>query len=114
MNKVKWGIIGSGNIANAFAHSVKYCQDSELVSIFGRNEEAVKQFSTKFAIEPYTNLDTFFSSDQIDAVYIATPHSSHFTYSLEAIKNSKHILCEKPLTMNYFCLLYTSPSPRDS
>ena len=101
MNKVKWGIIGSGNIANAFAHSVKYCQDSELVSIFGRNEEAVKQFSTKFAIEPYTNLDTFFSSDQIDAVYIATPHSSHFTYSLEAIKNSKHILCEKPLTMNY-------------
>jgi len=65
MNKVKWGIIGSGNIANAFAHSVKYCQDSELVSIFGRNEEAVKQFSTKFAIEPYTNLDTFFSSDQI-------------------------------------------------
>ncbi|MDA9315618.1 Gfo/Idh/MocA family oxidoreductase, partial [Gammaproteobacteria bacterium] len=101
MNKVKWGIIGSGNIANAFAHSVKYCQDSELVSIFGRNEEAVKQFSTKFAIEPYTKLDTFFSSDQIDTVYIATPHSSHFTYSLEAIKNSKHILCEKPLTMNY-------------
>ena len=101
MNKIKWGIIGSGNIADAFAHSVKYCQDSDLVSVFGRNEEAVKQFSAKFTIKSYTNLDSFFTSDEIDAVYIATPHSSHFTYSLEAIKNNKHILCEKPLTMNY-------------
>ena len=101
MNKIKWGIIGSGNIADAFAHSVKYCQDSDLVSVFGRNEEAVKQFSSKFTIRSYTNLDSFFTSDEIDAVYIATPHSSHFTYSLEAIKNNKHILCEKPLTMNY-------------
>ena len=101
MNKIKWGIIGSGNIADAFAHSVKYCQDSDLVSVFGRNEEAVKQFSSKFTIKSYTNLDSFFTSDEIDAVYIATPHSSHFTYSLEAIKNNKHILCEKPLTMNY-------------
>ena len=101
MNKIKWGIIGSGNIADAFAHSVKYCQDSDLVSVFGRNEEAVKQFSSKFTIKSYTNLDSFFTSDEIDAVYIATPHSSHFTYSLEAIRNNKHILCEKPLTMNY-------------
>ena len=101
MNKIKWGIIGSGNIADAFAHSVKYCQDSDLVSVFGRNEEAVKQFSAKFTVKSYTNLDSFFTSDEIDAVYIATPHSSHFTYSLEAIKNNKHILCEKPLTMNY-------------
>ena len=101
MNKIKWGIIGSGNIADAFAHSVKYCQDSDLVSVFGRNEEAVKQFSAKFTIKSYTNLDSFFTSDEIDAVYIATPHSSHFTYSLEAIRNNKHILCEKPLTMNY-------------
>ena len=101
MNKIKWGIIGSGNIADAFAHSVKYCQDSDLVSVFGRNEEAVKKFSAKFTVKSYTNLDSFFTSDEIDAVYIATPHSSHFTYSLEAIKNNKHILCEKPLTMNY-------------
>jgi len=101
MNKVKWGIIGSGNIAKAFAHSIKYCENSDLVSIFGRNEETVNQFSTKFGIKPYTNLEDFISSNKIDAVYIATPHSSHYTYSLEAIKNNKHILCEKPLTMNY-------------
>ena len=101
MNKVKWGIIGSGNIAKAFAHSIKYCENSDLVSIFGRNEDTVSQFSTKFAIKPYTNLEDFISSNEIDAVYIATPHSSHYTYSLEAIKHNKHILCEKPLTMNY-------------
>jgi aryl-alcohol dehydrogenase-like predicted oxidoreductase/predicted dehydrogenase len=101
MHKVKWGIIGSGNIAHAFAHSIQHCQDSELVSIFGRNLETTNQFSTKFQIKPSSNLDDFMSSDVINAVYIATPHNSHYFYSLEAIKNNKHVLCEKPLTMNY-------------
>ena len=101
MHKIKWGIIGSGNIAKAFAHSIKYCQNSELTSVFGRNSEMVDQFSTKFDITAFTDLDEFISSNNIDAVYIATPHNSHYFYSLEAIKNNKHVLCEKPLTMNY-------------
>ena len=101
MHKIKWGIIGSGNIAKAFAHSIKYCQNSELTSVFGRNSEMVDQFSTKFDIAAFTDLDEFISSNNIDAVYIATPHNSHYFYSLEAIKNNKHVLCEKPLTMNY-------------
>ena len=101
MHKTRWGIIGSGNIADAFAHSIKYCQNSELISIFGRNSETVSQFSTKFDINPYLDLHDFLSSNEIDAVYIATPHNSHYFYSLEAIKSNKHVLCEKPLTMNY-------------
>ena len=101
MHKTKWGIIGSGNIAKAFAHSIKHCKDSELISVFGRNAKSLDQFSTKFHIDPYTDLNNFISSKKIDAVYIATPHNSHYFYSLEAIKNNKHVLCEKPLTMNY-------------
>ena len=57
MHKTKWGIIGSGNIANAFAHSIKYCKDSELISVFGRNAKSLDQFSTKFHIDPYTDLN---------------------------------------------------------
>ena len=75
MHKIKWGIIGSGNIAKAFAHSIKYCQNSELTSVFGRNSEMVDQFSTKFGIAAFTDLDEFISSNNIDAVYIATPHN---------------------------------------
>ena len=101
MHKTRWGIIGSGNIADAFAHSIKYSQNSELITVFGRNSETVSQFSTKFDINPYSDLHDFLSSNEIDAVYIATPHNSHYFYSLEAIKSNKHVLCEKPLTMNY-------------
>jgi predicted dehydrogenase len=62
MHKTRWGIIGSGNIADAFAHSIKYCQNSELISVFGRNSETVSQFSTKFDINPYLDLHDFLSS----------------------------------------------------
>ena len=101
MPNIKWGIIGPGNIASAFAHSIKHCENSDLVSVYGRDQEKVNAFSSKFNISPYTNFPDFIASKEIDAVYIATPHSSHYFYSIEAIKNKKHILCEKPLTMNH-------------
>ena len=50
MPKIKWGIIGTGSIANAFAHSIKYCDHSELVSVFGRNKDTTDEFSKKFSI----------------------------------------------------------------
>ncbi len=101
MDKIKWGIIGSGSIADAFAHSIKYCESSDLIGIFGRNEKKVAAFATKFNTQAYKNLELFLTEEDIEAVYIATPHSSHYFYTLEAIKNHKHILCEKPLTMNH-------------
>ena len=100
MHKIKWGVIGPGYIATAFAHSIKRCNNSELTSVFGRKEEKVSYFADLFSIKPFSSLQDFISSDDIDAVYVATPHSNHFVYVLEAIKNNKHILCEKPLTMN--------------
>ena len=101
MPNIKWGIIGPGNIASAFAHSIEHCENSDLVSVYGRDQEKVNTFSSKFNISPYTNFPDFIASKEIDAVYIATPHSSHYFYSIEAIKSKKHILCEKPLTMNH-------------
>ena len=43
MQKIKWGVIGPGSIATGFAHSIKYCQNSELTSVFGRNEKKAKR-----------------------------------------------------------------------
>ena len=48
--KVKWGIIAAGSIANAFAHSIKYSENSELKSVLGRNEEKVNAFAEKHQI----------------------------------------------------------------
>ena len=98
-SKVKWGIIAAGSIANAFAHSIKYSENSELKSVLGRNEEKVNAFAEKHQIQPFTNQESFFDSE-IDAVYVATPHDTHFHYSMEAINRSLHVLCEKPLTVN--------------
>ena len=101
MSKVRWGIIGTGSIANAFAHSIKYCNHSELISVFGRNKEILQTFSQKFDVAGINEIDELVASNVIDAIYIATPHSSHFEYALQAIKNNKHVLCEKPIAMNH-------------
>ena len=101
MSKIKWGIIGNGSIANAFAHSIKYCDHSNLISVYGRNEATLRQFSKKFNIQAHSDINSLLSSNDIDAVYIATPHNSHFDYVFQAIKNKKHVLCEKPITINH-------------
>ena len=101
MPKIKWGIIGTGSIANAFAHSIKYCDHSELVSVFGRNKDTTDEFSKKFSIDTHLDIESLLLSSEINAVYIATPHNSHYEYIFQAIKNKKHILCEKPITMNH-------------
>ena len=102
MRKINWGIIGPGSIANAFSHSIKSTTNSQLVSVYGRNADKTDAFASKFDIDGCHQLNDFISSKEIDAVYIATPHSEHFIYALEAIKNGKHVLCEKPLTMNAY------------
>ena len=75
MSKVRWGIIGSGSIANAFAHSIKHSQNSELIGVFGRNQNNLDNFSSKFGIKAYQNIEDLISSTKIDAIYIATPHN---------------------------------------
>ena len=102
MPKINWGIIGPGSIANAFSHSIKATKNSKLISVFGRNADKTDSFASKFNIDAYHQLNDFISSKEIDAVYIATPHSEHFIYALEAIKNGKNVLCEKPITMNAY------------
>ena len=101
MPKIRWGVIGTGAIANAFAHSIKHCNYSELISVYGRNKETLKVFSKKFNINGIDAVEKLLSSNDVDAIYIATPHSSHFKFALEAIKKKKHVLCEKPISMNH-------------
>ena len=102
MQKIKWGIIGPGSIATAFANSINHCQNSNLIGVFGRSKEKANDFAKQFKIQSFGSLQDFLSSEDIDAVYVATPHSDHFIYSLESIKHHKHVLCEKPLTMNAY------------
>ena len=101
MTNIRWGIIGTGSIATAFAHSIKYSDNSSLVAVHGRNEKKLGDFCKKFEVEAINEANNLFTANHIDAVYIATPHSTHYDYCLSAIRNKKHILCEKPLTINH-------------
>ena len=102
MKQINWGIIGSGSIASAFGHSIKSASNSKLISVFGRNIDAANAFAKKFNIDAHYQLEDFLSSAEIDAVYVATPHSEHFDHTLAAIRNCKHVLCEKPFVMNAY------------
>ena len=99
---VKWGIIGPGAIANAFAKEVNNSQGGNVIALFGRNEERAKNFSEEYdLVKYYTNIDEFLNSEEIDAVYIATPHSNHMEFAEKCIRAGKHVLCEKPFSYNY-------------
>ena len=78
MSKVRWGVIGTGSIANAFAHSIKHCNHSKLIAVFGRNKEILQEFSTKFDATGINNIDELVTSNAIDAIHIATPPNKGF------------------------------------
>lgn len=92
------GVVGNGRIAKRFIAESKYVSGLNVDSVFGRNEEHVKNFCEEFELNNfYTDYKKFLS--QIDAVYIATPHNTHYNYAKEALLNKKHVLCEKPMVL---------------
>lgn len=98
---IKWGIIGPGTIANAFAQEVQNTEKGKLIAVYGRNEDKARKFAKEYNLQKhYSNIDDFLNDKEIDAVYIATPHSHHMEYAIKCIKAKKHILCEKPFSYN--------------
>ena len=101
MKKVKWGILGAGNIAHRFAKALNYIEDAELYAIAVRNLDKGKLFQSEFNCSKiYTNYEEFLDDPEIDFVYISLPHGLHHKYSLLALSKDKYVLCEKPATIN--------------
>lgn len=97
-NIVRLGVIGSGRIANRFAPEVKYVSGTNLEGVYNPRLESAKQYAERFELRFFTDdLETFF--DKVDAVYIASPHNTHYEYILKALEHGKHVLCEKPLVL---------------
>lgn len=101
LGKIRWGIIGTGNIANKFAKAVKNVKGAELAAVGSRTGESAKLFAEKYNIPRYfSSYEELCAFDGIDAVYVATPHSLHAPCAAMCIKAKKHVLCEKPVTVN--------------
>ncbi|RUA11805.1 MAG: gfo/Idh/MocA family oxidoreductase [Flavobacteriia bacterium] len=99
--KIKWGIIGCGNIAGKFARDLALVTEAELTAVASRNKEKAKQFKIDHqAKKHYGNYNELLADPDIDIIYIATPHVSHAKWSILAMEQGKHVLCEKPLSIN--------------
>ena len=101
MKKIRWGIAGPGNIANKFAKAVLNIDKAELVAVASRNEERGQAFAKKYNIPiVFKSYEDMAKSNDIDAVYVATPHPFHKSCGEIFLNAKKHVLCEKPVCVN--------------
>ena len=101
MNKIRWGILGTGRIANDFAVSLGQLPDAELVAVGSRAAETAEAFGAKHHIpHRHASYENLASDSDVDVVYIAAPHPMHKTNSLLCLQGGKGVICEKPFTIN--------------
>ncbi len=99
--RVKWGIIGTGGIAQTYAAGVKASESGEVVAVGSRGETSAKEFAAKNGIaRAHGSYPALLSDPEVEAVYISTPHPMHAEWAVRAAKAGKHVLCEKPIGMN--------------
>jgi len=97
---VNWTIVGTGVIAHEMATAFNQ-NNREIYGVFSRNADKVKQFASDYGVvHQFNSLDDVFFDNYVDAVYIATPHNTHFDIAKKAIEHGKHVLMEKAITMN--------------
>lgn len=96
MEKFRWAYIGSGSIANSTARDI-IKGNHMIVSVYSRNIEKARTFADKFEADALNDFDSAVNREDVDGVYIATPHTSHIEYAVRAMKLGKSVLCEKPV-----------------
>lgn len=102
MDKViRWGILGTGRIAAAMATALRDVPDAQLVAVASRSFDSAARFGAQFGIERcHASYQALADDAGVDVIYIATPHTLHAENALMCLAAGKHVLCEKPFTMN--------------
>lgn len=91
------GIIGTGRIAGRFIPEAKLVSGVSVEAVYNPRGESARQFAEKWETEPYSEMESFY--DAVNAVYIASPHGTHYDYIRSALEHEKHVLCEKPMVL---------------
>lgn len=96
---LKLGIVGNGRIARRFIKEARFVSGIDVEYVFGRNAEKLQEFCKELSLSEYfLDYDKFL--ENVDAVYIALPHTLHYQFTKEALLKGKHVLCEKPITLS--------------
>lgn len=97
---LNWAVLGTGVIANEMAQALKV-MGKKLYAVGNRTHEKAVTFAEKYQVtKVYDDFHEMFTDPQVDVIYITTPHNTHIEFVREALKNKKHVLCEKSITLN--------------
>jgi predicted dehydrogenase len=101
MTALRWGILGTGNIARQFATGLNVCRRGRPTAVGSRSAESARQFARDFGIaRSYGSYDELVRDRDVDVVYVSLPNSLHCEWTLAALARGKHVLCEKPLALD--------------
>ena len=97
---LNWAVLGTGVIANEMAQALK-AMGKTLYAVGNRTHEKAVTFAEKYQVaKVYDDFHEMFTDPDVDVIYITTPHNTHIGFVREALKNKKHVLCEKSITLN--------------
>ncbi|MGA2232289.1 MAG: Gfo/Idh/MocA family oxidoreductase [Tepidisphaeraceae bacterium] len=97
-SKLRWGILGTGNIARQFAEGVRQSERGVLAAVGSRSAESAIAFAARFGVpEAEGTYDKLISHPSVDAVYNSLPNTLHHQWTIAALRAGKHVLCEKPI-----------------
>ena len=98
---IRWGILGTGSIAKQFARGLKTAKGAALTAVGSRAQQTADAFGDEFEVpRRHADYATLANDDEVDAIYVATPHSFHKENALLCLKAGKAVLCEKPFAIN--------------
>lgn len=101
MEKIRWGILGCGKIANKFAADLKLVEDATLTAVASRDQHRAIDFAKQHEVAlVFSSYEALASCEQVDVIYIATPHGFHHEHTLLCLNHKKAVLCEKAFALN--------------
>jgi predicted dehydrogenase len=96
------GTVGTGFVVDGFFDAVSRTDNAEVAAIYSRSEETAKAFAAKHNLTKwYTNREAFLNDPEVDVVYVASPNSLHYQWTLDALKAGKGVICEKPFVATH-------------
>ena len=97
----KWGILGTGGIARAFARDLSFLNNHIVAAVGSRTKVGAEEFTMEFpGCTAHGSYEELVTDPNIDAIYVATPHPMHVTHTVLALNAGKPVLCEKPFSIN--------------
>jgi predicted dehydrogenase len=100
MSNFKWGILGPGGIARAFAKDLQLLEGHEVAAVGSRTLINAQEFAKSFGATAYGSYEELVADPAVDAIYVATPHPAHKENVVLALNAGKPVLCEKPFAVN--------------